>query len=472
MRRLLTGALLICVFFLFGVAQKLTRGAATAPKPAFSFQQLMVPMRDGIRLQTVILRPIGKTEPLPILLQRTPYGVPDKAPSSIPNNWKELAQDGYIFVFQNLRGRFKSEGTFQLSSWVDLSDPKATNETTDAYDTIDWLVKNVPNNNGRAGIFGVSYLGLTAGMTLLNPHPALKAISEQAAPVDQWMNDDMHRFGALRLSYALEYSVMEQADKNKNTYFDFDTYDTYDWYRKLGPVSNVNSEYLHGSVPFWNDIVEHPDHDAFWKREAWVNQLHSSPVPNLNVAGFWDQEDPWGPWKIFRNSEENDPEQHNFMVAGPWFHGEWQTSKADSIGQIGFGGHATAQEFREKIEAPFFRFYLHGAGAKFSWKASTFQTGSNTWHIYTVWPPSESKPSNLYLHADGTLSFRRRVLPRRSRSLSSTSQTPPIRCLTGRGPFRRPIPEATGGGGKWRTSGSWIIARTFSPLSARRSIAT
>jgi hypothetical protein len=380
-------------------------GAATAPKPAFSFQQAMVPMRDGIRLQTVILRPIAQSEPLPILLQRTPYGVPDKAPESVPNNLKELARDGYIFVFQNLRGRFQSEGTFLLSSWVDLSDPKATNETTDAYDTIDWLLKNVPQNNGRAGIFGVSYLGLTAGMTLLHPHPALKAVSEQAAPVDQWMNDDMHRFGALRLSYALEYSVMEQADKNKNTHFDFDTYDTYDWYRKLGPVSNINPRYLHGAVPFWNDMVEHPNYDAFWKREAWVNQLHGSPVPNLNVAGFWDQEDPWGPWKIFRNSEENDPDRHNFMVAGPWFHGEWQTAKGDSIGEIGFGGHATAPEFREKIEAPFFRYYLHGAGAKFAWKASTFQSGSNTWHAYAAWPPREAKPSNLYLHADGSLSF-------------------------------------------------------------------
>jgi putative CocE/NonD family hydrolase len=405
MRKLLTGALLICVFFLFELVQSPTHGAAAAPKPAFSFQQAMVPMRDGIHLQTVILRPIGNAEPLPILLQRTPYGVPDKAPSPTPPSWKELAEDGYIFVFQNLRGRFKSEGTFQLSSWVDLGDPKAANETTDAYDAVDWLVKNVPHNNGRVGIYGVSYLGLTAGMTLLRPHPALKAVSEQAAPVDQWMNDDMHRFGALRLSYALEYSVMEQADKNKNTHFDFGTYDTYDWYRKLGPVSNVNSEYLHGSVPFWNDVVEHPNYDAFWKREAWVNQLHSSPVPNLNVAGFWDQEDPWGPWKIFRNSEENDPEQHNFIVAGPWFHGQWQGPKGDSIGQIAFGGHATAQEFRQNIEAPFFRFYLHGTGTKFSWKASTFQSGSNTWHTYAAWPPHEAKSSNLYLHPDGSLSF-------------------------------------------------------------------
>jgi len=200
-RKLFIGAVLISLLLLVAVARVPLRSAETTPKPLFNFQQVMVPMRDGIRLQTVIIRPISATEPLPILLQRTPYGVPDKAPSAVPPAWKELMPDGYIFVIQNLRGRFQSEGTFQLSSWVDLQDPKATNETTDAYDTIDWLVKHVSGNNGRAGIYGVSYLGLTAGMTLLHPHPALKAVSEQAAPVDQWMNDDMHRYGALRLSY-------------------------------------------------------------------------------------------------------------------------------------------------------------------------------------------------------------------------------------------------------------------------------
>lgn len=406
LRKPASSLFLIAGLLLFtGAERPILRGAAAVEKPKFQFKEVMIPMRDGVRLQTVIVTPEGQKEPLPILLQRTPYGVWDKLPERWPASLKELAQDGYIFVFQNLRGRFKSEGTFALSSWVDLKDPKATNETTDAYDTIDWLTKNVPNNNGRVGIFGVSYLGLTAGMTLLHPHPALKAVSEQASPVDQWMNDDMHRYGALRLSYALEYSVMEQADKNKNTHFDFDEYDTYEWYRRLGPEANVNAKYLHGGVPFWNDVVEHPDYDAFWKREAWVDQLHSSPVPNLNVAGFWDQEDPWGPWKIFRNSEEDDPQGHNFIVAGPWYHGEWQSDEGSSIGQVPFAGHATAREFREHIEAPFFRFYLHGEGKKFAWKASTFQSGSNTWHTYAAWPPAEAKSTNLYLHADGTLSF-------------------------------------------------------------------
>jgi hypothetical protein len=392
----------------FAVAQQtptIQAGPQPAAKPIFKLQEVMIPVRDGVRLQTAILTPVDQQGPLPILFRRTPYGVPEKPPEQMPSSMKELAADGYIFVIQNLRGRFKSEGVFNLSSWVDLNDPKATNETTDAYDSIEWLVKNVPDNNGKVGIYGVSYDGLTAALTLLHPHPALKAISEQASPVDQWMNDDDHRYGALRESYDFEYAVMEQADKNKNTHFDFETYDTYEWYLDLGPLSNINAKYLHGSIPYWNSSVDHPDYDDFWKKEAWVRQLHASTVPNLNVAGFWDQEDPWGPWQIFRHAQENDPQHTNFMVAGPWFHGEWQTPKGDSIGQVPFGGHETAREFRENIEAPFFRYYLHGTGEKPSWQASTFQSGSNTWHTYPVWPPKDAKPTNFYLHANGTLSF-------------------------------------------------------------------
>ena len=376
-----------------------------AAKPALTFQEVMIPMRDGVHLQTVIIASSDQKAPLPILFRRTPYGVPARAPQELPPNYKELEQDGYIYVIQNLRGRFKSEGVFKLTSQVNLADPTSTNETTDAYDSIDWLVKHVPNNNGKVGMFGVSYDGLTSALALLQPHPALKAISEQASPVNQWMNDDEHRYGALRESYAFEYAVMEQSDKNKNTNFVFDIYDSYSWYLALGPLSNINARYLHNSIPHWNDIVAHPDYDEFWKKEAWVNQLHSTSVPLLNVAGFWDQEDPWGPWQIFRHAAEHDPENVNFMVAGPWFHGQWRSLKADSIGLIPFGGHETAREFRENIEAPFFRYYLHGRGAKPSWKVSTFQSGANRWRTYPAWPPKEAKLTSVYLHADGTLSF-------------------------------------------------------------------
>ncbi len=259
-------ALLVTVVS-FAAAQQSSSNQPAA-KPLFKLQEVMIPVRDGVHLQTVILTPVDQQGPLPILFRRTPYGVPEKSPKQMPAYMKELAADGYIFVIQNLRGRFKSEGVFNLSSWVDLNDPKTTNETTDAYDSIDWLVNNVPNNNGNVGMFGVSYDGLTTALTLLHPHPALKAISEQASPVDQWMNDDDHRYGALRESYDFEYAVMEQADKNKNTHFEFETYDTYEWYLNLGPLSNINSKYLHRSIPYWNSSVDHPDYDEFWKKRS------------------------------------------------------------------------------------------------------------------------------------------------------------------------------------------------------------
>jgi len=437
----------VCLIAISGSAQQTPESTA---KPLFKLQEVMIPVRDGVRLQTAILSPAEQHGPLPILFRRTPYGVPEKPFEQMPASLKELAQDGYIFVFQNLRGRFKSEGVFNLSSWVDLNDSKATNETTDAYDSIEWLVKNVPNNNGKVGMFGVSYDGLTTALTLLHPHPSLAAISEQASPVDQWMNDDDHRYGALRESYDFEYAVMEQADKNKNTHFDFEIYDTYEWYLKLGPLSNINTKYLHGSIPYWNSSVEHPDYDGFWKKEAWVNQLHASTVPNLNVAGFWDQEDPWGPWQIFRHAEESDTEHTNLMVAGPWYHGEWQSAKGESIGIIPFGGHETAREFRENIEAPFFRFYLHGKGEKPAWQASTFQSGSNRWRTYTAWPPKEAKPTKLYLHCDGTLSFTApeaaKVGPAYREYVSDPANPVPYR--------QRPI-SPTYPAGDWRT---WEVA--------------
>jgi putative CocE/NonD family hydrolase len=432
----------------FSTASSLAQQPAT--KPIFKFQEVMIPMRDGVHLQTVILTPIEQSGSLPILFRRTPYGVPDAAPAQLSPSLKELAQDGYIFVIQNLRGRFKSEGIFKLSSQVDLNDPNATNETTDAYDSIEWLVKNVPNNTGKVGMYGVSYDGLTTAMTLLHPHPALAAISEQASPVDQWMNDDDHRYGALRESYDFEYAVLEQADKNKNTHFEFETYDSYEWYLNLGPLSNINAKYLHGAIPYWNDTVKHPDYDDFWKSEAWVRQLHASTVPNLNVAGFWDQEDPWGPWQIFYHAEEHDPGHTNFIVAGPWYHGEWQSPRGEGIGIIPFGSHDSAREFRENIEAPFFRFYLHGAGTKPNWQASTLQSGSYTWHSYASWPPKEAKPANLYLHVDGTLSFKAPseadgAAPYRE-YVSDPSNPVPYR--------QRPI-SPTYPGGDWRT---WEVA--------------
>jgi len=364
----------------------------------------------------------------------------------VPLALQALAKDGYIFVFQNVRGRFKSEGVFAVSTLVDRSDPKAVNEATDAYDTIDWLVKNAPRNNGRVGIYGISYAGLTAALALLHPHPALAAVSEQAAPADQWVNDDFHRYGALRLSYAFEYAVAEQTAKEATSQFGFDTYDTYQWYLNLGPLSNVNERYLHGRLSLWNDIVRHPDYDAYWKRDAWIRQLHGTPVPLLNVAGVWDQEDPWGPWEIFRKAAGSSAAD-NYMVAGPWNHGGWGGNPVgDKIGPVPLGGHWTAREFREDIEAPFFRYYLHGAGAKPDWRVTTFQTGANRWRIHAKWPPAESVATSLYLHNDGTLSFQPPSRDAKGRAYREYVSDPgnPV-------PYRRRPISPIGPGGDWPT---------------------
>ena len=255
----------------------------------------------------------------------------------------------------------------------------------------------------------MSYDGLTAGLTLLHPHPALKAISEQASPVDQWMNDDMHRYGALRESYAFEYSVLEQADKNTNTHFDFDTYDTYHWYLNLGPLTQANAKYLHGSLPFWNDLMAHPDYDAFWKKEAWVNQLHSSTVPNLNVAGFWDQEDPWGPWQIFRHAEEQDPNHTNLMVAGPWFHGEWQTPEGDQHRHRPIWRTQDLARIPREHRSTFLPLLPARRGREAGLEGDDVPDGIEYLAQLYDLASGGRKPTNLYLHADGTLFIRAEV---------------------------------------------------------------
>ena len=410
---LLLSALVLPALLPPGSAHADAVGEATT-KSGYVVKEVMIAMRDGAHLQTVIVTPAHQNGPLPILITRTPYGVPDqgivdresiKPVSRELPSWQAFQKDGYIMVYQNLRGRFKSEGEFLKTSRYDKNDPKQANEVNDAWDTIDWLVKNVPQNNGRVGIYGVSYAGLTAGLTLLNPHPALKAISEQAAPADQWMNDDDHHYGALREAYTFEYTVLEEASRTANTNFDFSKHDVYDWYLSLGPLTNINAKYLHGKLDYWNSVMAHPDYDAFWKEEAWVNKVHASTVPNLNVAGFWDQEDPWGPWKIFRGAEQHDPDNTNFIVGGPWYHGGWQRTDGENIGLLPMGGHRTAEEFRGQIEAPFFRYYLHEKGEKPNWKAKMFETGSNEWRQYATWPPAGATLKELYFHSDGTLSF-------------------------------------------------------------------
>jgi hypothetical protein len=239
----------------------------------------------------------------------------------------------------------------------DKSDSKSVDECTDAYDTIDWLVRNLPNNNGRVGMWGISYPGWLVTQALLDPHPALKAASEQASPNDVFINDDFHHNGAFRLSYGFEYSALLESSKEKNTHFEFDQYDTYAWYLGLGALSNANLHYFHGKVPTWNDFVEHPNHD-FWKQHSVTGYLKHTTVPNLNVAGWYDQEDFVGPTRIYAMLKQTDTDRLNYFVAGPRNHGGWMDKSGRKLGDIDWGSDIS-RYYRSHILAPWFAHWLH-----------------------------------------------------------------------------------------------------------------
>jgi putative CocE/NonD family hydrolase len=366
------------------------------------YQEVMVPMRDGVRLQTVILTPKQASGQLAIILVRTPYGVPKDAQAFKP--YEPWLDGGYVFVVQNIRGRFKSEGTFAMERQPrDRKDPKSIDEGTDAYDTIDWLIKNVPNNNGRVGMTGTSYPGWLVAQALLEPHPALKAAIEQASPDDMFINDDYHHSGAFRLSYGFEYSAMLETTKEENAHFAFDQYDTYSWYLGLGALSNANSRYFHEKLPTWNDFVEHPNHD-FWKQHAVTTYLKHTTVPLLNTAGWFDQEDFVGPTRIYAALEATDTDHKNYMVIGPWNHGGWGAESGRKLGDIDWDSD-TSRYYRSQIVGPWFAHYLRDEALNLT-EATIFQTGSNVWKTYDQWPPREGiKEKKLYLRADGKLSF-------------------------------------------------------------------
>jgi putative CocE/NonD family hydrolase len=379
--------------------------AQTFSRADYVHSSFDIPMRDGVRLHVEMHAPRVSPTPLPFLVVRTPYGA-DASGNSLGGAYKDLAEDGYIFVFEDIRGRYKSEGTFVMQRPPRAVDgPRnAVDESTDAYDTIEYLLRNVPNNNGRVGTLGVSYPGWTAAMAMLDPHPALKAASPQASPADMWIGDDFHHNGAFRLSYGFEYAFLTEASK-ENSNFAFDTYDTYDWYLKLGPLANVQKNVLKDrTLPTWSDFVAHPNYDEFWQRQAMRPYLTRVTVPTLNVAGWWDQEDFYGPITIYRELEKHDAQARNFLVVGPWNHGGWNRGTGQTLGKVNFGS-GTGEHFRHDIQAPFFAYYLKDKGALQQPEALVFESGSNTWRTFGAWPPREARTTALYFAAGGTLAF-------------------------------------------------------------------
>ena len=423
----------------------LCAAACAQDDSVFTKTEMMIPMRDGVKLHTVVFAPREAHEPLPILLERTPYGAMDEE-SALRNRYAHLIADGYIFAFQDIRGRFKSEGRFVMQRPVrDQRDPKGIDESTDTYDTIEWLRDNLKGHNGRVGMLGISYGGWLTTMALLDPHPALKAASEQASPADMFLGDDFHHNGAFRLSYGFEYAALLETSKESNTHFGFDMADTFQWYLKLGALPNADEKYFHGKLPTWDDFVNHPNYDEFWQKEAFAPYIGTPKVPNLNVAGWWDQEDFYGPVKIYELFEKNDRNHLNYLVAGPWNHGGWARRDGSKLGEISFDSN-TSKYFREHIEAPWFAYWLKAKGTRSFPEAMVFQTGSNQWERYDSWPPRAAQARNLYTRENGALSF---DAPQEAEGFDSYVSDPahPV-------PYRhRPISPTYPGGG-WPT---WLV---------------
>jgi putative CocE/NonD family hydrolase len=396
----------VAAVLLFAWPSRAAQQIARDYTAALDKTEVMIPARDGVRLHTEIYTPKNATAPLPVLFERTPYGISSAngGYSSMLSRYDAMMADGYIFVFQDIRGRYASEGKFVMLRPIhDPADTRGVDESTDTYDTIDWLIKNVPHNNGRVGLDGISYDGFLVTMGMVNPHPALRAVSEQACMGDTYLGDDFFHNGAFRLSYAFEYAALLETSR-ENYSFAFDRFDTYDWYLRLGPLSNANARYFHGSIPSWNDFIAHPNYDDFWKHHAVAYGLKESTVPNLNVAGWWDQEDFYGPTALYERLEKSDKLNRNYLVAGPWNHGGWGHGNGATLGDIPFGSD-TGVYFRQRIEAPWFAFWLKDQGKLPLNEALLFQTGSDTWTAFDSWPPPQARPRNLYFRDDGKLSF-------------------------------------------------------------------
>lgn len=409
----------------------------------------MIAMRDGVKLFTVILKPVDSKQAYPILIVRTPYGadLPVANDSAFETNeirfYNNMAKEGYIFVFQDIRGKYKSEGAMQIHQPLIHNQQKgAVDESTDTWDTVDWLVKNVSGNNGKAGITGISYPGWLALVGSVDPHPALKASSEQACMGDLFLGDDFHHNGAFRLSYGMEYSYEIEADKTKDSEFPFPQYDLYDWYLRLGSLKNVNATYFHNKIPTWNSFVEHPDYDAYWQKNSTLSYVTYPQIPQLHVGGYYDQEDINGPQLMYSHMEKKDTFNRNYIVLGPWNHGQWGRAKGDSLGKISFGSN-TGEWFRD-LQKKWFDYWLKGIGDdKFS-EANCFQTGSNQWKTYSSWPPKEATIKNLYAGANHSASFNKPSSANGFVSYISDPAAPvPYRTL--------PIEATYGPGSRWRT---------------------
>ncbi|MDX2031742.1 MAG: CocE/NonD family hydrolase [Blastocatellia bacterium] len=409
MRSLMGGmALLMLALSLSSFAQ-----APYSVKENYRKIEYRIPMRDGVKLFTSVYVPKDQTRKYPFIMSRTPYSVAPYGAEAIRGALGPsplFAPEGFIFVYQDVRGRNMSEGEFM---WMRPYKPKKagptdTDETTDTWDTIEFLLKEIPNNNGRFGQWGISYPGHYSAQSLIDPHPAMKAVSPQAPMADNWLGDDMHHNGAFFLPHAFNFIInfgrpRKGPEQQGGPRFDHGTNDGYQFFLEMGALSNAQ-KYMKNEIRLWDEWMAHGDYDAYWQAQNVPQHLKKVTPAVMTVGGWFDAEDVQGPLWIYREIEKNNPKAWNVLVQGPWCHGCWARGTGEKLGGVSFGS-PTSQFYRDNIEFPFFMHFLKDKGEMKLPEAYVFETGSNVWKTYESWPPKNTETRSLYLHADGKLAF-------------------------------------------------------------------
>jgi uncharacterized protein len=391
--------------------------SAAEIRARYTKYELRIPMRDGAKLFTAVYVPkdAAPSKTYPFLIERTPYSVGPYGADNYPKRLgpaRSFVADGFIFVYQDVRGRFQSDGTFmEVTPHKEVKKgTQDVDESTDTYDTIDWLLKNVPNNNGKAGIYGISYPGFYAAAGMPDSHPALKACSPQAPVTDLYMGDDAYHNGAFMLEANFGFYTFfkpragpEYPPKAWDK-FDYGTNDGYDFYLAMGPLSNAKKLYLKDTNFYWDDQVRHPNYDEFWKSRNISAHMKNVHCAVMTVGGLFDAEDLQGPYKIFNSVATMSPETPNRIVEGPWVHGGWAYTNGDHLGPVNFAGDHSAY-FNDQVLLPFFQQYLKDAGDAKLPSALIFETGTNVWRRYETWPPKNTQTKTLFFQSGGTLAF-------------------------------------------------------------------